>query len=44
MVGMIQQDAQMRSFLVAETLGIYVFRVIVRSVTIAMARMEKSAA
>jgi hypothetical protein len=44
MVGTTQTDAQMRILLMSDALGMYVLRVIVRSVTIAMARIEKSAA
>jgi hypothetical protein len=43
-VGIIHTDAQMRAFFTMGASGMYVFRVIVRSVMMAMARMEKSAA
>lgn len=41
---MIHTDAQMSTFLVNETSGIYVLHVTVRRVTTAMASMQKSAA
>lgn len=44
MVGMTQTDPQMAIFFIREALGMYVFRVMVRSVMMAMARIEKSAA
>jgi hypothetical protein len=43
-VGTIHTDAQMRIFFTIEASGMYVFRMMVRSVMMAMARMEKSAA
>jgi hypothetical protein len=43
-VGIIHTDPQMRIFFAMEASGMYVFRVMVRSVVMAMARMEKSAA
>lgn len=44
MVGIIQTELQIRTFLRVDTVGMYVFRVMVRSVTMAMAKTEKSAA
>jgi hypothetical protein len=44
MVGIIHTDAQMSIFLIKDVLGMYVLRVMVKRVTIAIARMEKSAA
>jgi hypothetical protein len=43
-VGTAQTDAQMRIFLMREASGMYVLRVMVRSVMMAIARIEKSAA
>jgi hypothetical protein len=43
-VGTTHTDAQMMIFLSRDASGMYVFRVMVSSVMIAMARMEKSAA
>jgi hypothetical protein len=43
-VGIAQTEAQIRIFLMREASGMYVLRVMVRSVMMAMARIEKSAA
>jgi hypothetical protein len=43
-VGTTHTDAQMMVFLSRDASGMYVFRVMVSSVMMAMARMEKSAA
>lgn len=44
MRGTIQTDMQIMTFLPSDALGMYVLRVMVRTVTSAMARIEKSAA
>lgn len=44
MVGMTQTEPQISILLMSEALGMYVLRVIVVSVIMAMARIEKSAA
>ncbi len=44
MVGTTQTDAQMSILLIREAFGMYVLRVIVVSVMMAIARIEKSAA
>jgi len=43
-VGTTHTEAQMRIFFARQVSGMYVVRVIVRSVMMAMARIEKSAA